>query len=132
MQRGVRVEQVHNAVDMLKARGIATGMFLMWGYEGEEMDDIEATVAHVKRCDPDVFLTTVAYPLKGTGYYNDVAGKLVSIGDWSGTTDRDLRVEGRHSRRYYRYADELLRASTEAGAASARDGLRASYHESET
>jgi radical SAM superfamily enzyme YgiQ (UPF0313 family) len=131
MQRGVQVEQVHDAVDMLKARGIATGMFLMWGYEGEQMEDIEATVSHVKRCQPDVFLTTVAYPLKGTGYYSDVADKLVSIGDWARTTDRDLRVEGRHSRRYYRYADELLRASTEAAFAAAREGLRASYHESE-
>jgi hypothetical protein len=78
-----------------------------------------------------VFLTTVAYPLKGTGYYNDVAGKLISIGDWARTTDRDLRVEGRHSRRYYGYADALLRAPSEAAAATAREGLRASYHESE-
>jgi radical SAM superfamily enzyme YgiQ (UPF0313 family) len=131
MQRGVQVEQVHKAVDMLKTRGIATGMFLMWGYEGEQMDDIEATVAHVKHCQPDVFLTTVAYPLKGTGYYSDVADKLVSIGEWARTTDRDLRVAGRHSRRYYGFADDLLRASTETAAEAARDGLRAAYHESE-
>jgi anaerobic magnesium-protoporphyrin IX monomethyl ester cyclase len=54
MQRGVTVEQVQRAVALCKQNGIATGMFLMWGYEGENIEDIEATVEHVKRCRPDL------------------------------------------------------------------------------
>ncbi len=134
MHRGVRVEQVQSAVEMLKTRGIAAGMFLMWGYEGEQPEDIQATVDHVQRCRPDIFLTTVAYPLKGTGYYKEVSDKLVSIRDWAESTDRDLRISGRHSRRYYGFADELLRGSVEANApriAAAREGLRATYDEIE-
>jgi radical SAM superfamily enzyme YgiQ (UPF0313 family) len=132
MSRGVRVEQVHQAIDLLKARGITTGMFLMWGYDGEMPEDIEATVDHVKRCKPDVFLTTVAYPLKGTGYYSDVADKLVSIKGWAESTDRDLRVRDRHSARYYNHADELLRSSTEATPDdAARRGLDAAFCEVE-
>jgi radical SAM superfamily enzyme YgiQ (UPF0313 family) len=134
MERGVQVEQVHRAVDLLKARGVAAGMFLMWGYEGEQLEDIEATVDHVKRCQPDVFLTTIAYPLKGTGYFSDVADKLVSIRDWAQSTDRDLRVSGRHSRRFYSYADDLLRSSMDADPArveAARQGLLSAYHEVE-
>lgn len=136
MQRGVKIEQVHRAVDMLKSRGIAAGMFLMWGYQGEQLDDIEATVEHVRRCQPDVFLTTVSYPLKGTPYFDEVSDRLVSIGDWRTTTDRDLRIRGRHSRRYYSFADDLLKASM-AGEpdavriAAAREGLRATYAEVE-
>ena len=57
-------------------------MFLMWGYEGEDLADIEATVEHVQACRPDVFLTTVSYPIKGTPYYEEVASKLVHAGDW--------------------------------------------------
>ena len=30
-------------------QGIQVGMFLMWGYEGEELEDIAATVEHVKQ-----------------------------------------------------------------------------------
>ncbi|MEI9811447.1 MAG: radical SAM protein [Acidobacteriota bacterium] len=136
MQRGVRVEQVQRAVDILKARGIAAGMFLMWGYEGEQFEDIEATVSHVQRCQPDTFLTTVTYPLKGTHYFNEVSGRLVSLKDWSQSTDRDLRIRGRHSRRYYSFADELLRAAMASTPdpvriASARDGLRVSAMEVE-
>jgi radical SAM superfamily enzyme YgiQ (UPF0313 family) len=114
MERGVRVEQVQEAVGMVRTRGIQAGMFLMWGYEGEQIEDIEATVEHVKECRPDVFLTTVSYPIKGTGYYNDVLDKLVHIGEWSETTDRDLHIRGRHSRRYFQFADELLRSSMES------------------
>jgi len=136
MERGVQVDQVHKAVDLLKTRGVAAGMFLMWGYEGEQLEDIEATVDHVKRCQPDVFLTTVAYPLKGTGYHSDVADKLVSVRDWAESTDRDLQVRGRHSRRYYGFADELLRSSMDptpdtARIAAAREGLQSAYHEIE-
>ena len=52
-----------------KRPGIETGMFIMLGYEGETVEDLEATVEHLKIANPDVFLTTVAYPIKGTPYY---------------------------------------------------------------
>jgi anaerobic magnesium-protoporphyrin IX monomethyl ester cyclase len=134
MQRGVRVEQVREAVRVLREQGIETGMFLMWGYEGEDLTDIEATVEHVKSCRPDVFLTTVSYPIKGTPYYDDVAARLVRIGDWPSSTDRDVRIGGRHSRRFYQFADQLLKS--EAGgmvdeAAAARRGLRETFAEVE-
>jgi radical SAM superfamily enzyme YgiQ (UPF0313 family) len=128
MERGVRVEQVRHAVDLAKSRGIAAGMFLMWGYQGEEIEDIEATAGHVKTCRPDVFLTTISYPIKGTGYYDDVAARLERIAEWRASTDRDVRIRGRHSREFYKHADELLRASVDADAArieAARSGLRA-------
>jgi anaerobic magnesium-protoporphyrin IX monomethyl ester cyclase len=108
MERGVTVEQVHSAVSMCKTRGIQTGMFLMWGYEGEELQDIEATIDHVKRSDPDIFFTTVAYPIKGTPYYQRVAGSLVQLKPWAETSDRELALRGRHPARFYELADRLL------------------------
>lgn len=113
MQRGVTVEQVQRATELCKQRGIQTGMFLMWGYEGEEMSDIEATIDHVKRASPDVFFTTVAYPIKGTPYFNEVVSRTVNDVEWRRTSDREIRIRGRHSRQYYRFADELLRSEVE-------------------
>ena|SRR5487761_165948 len=113
MERGVTVEQVQTAVGLAKSRGIKAGMFLMWGYEGEELEDIEATVEHVKRTDPDVYFTTVSYPIKGTPYYEAVTSRLVSLKPWSEGSDRDYQVRGRHSRRFYQFADELLRSEVE-------------------
>ena len=109
MDRGVKIEQVHKAVEMCRERGIQSGMFLMWGYEGEDLEDIEATVNHVRTSKPDIFFTTVSYPIKGTPYYNRIAQKLIQIGPWDRTSDRELKIRGRHSRTFYGHADRLLR-----------------------
>jgi anaerobic magnesium-protoporphyrin IX monomethyl ester cyclase len=111
MQRGVKVEQVRQAVALCREHGIQSGMFLMWGYEGEEMEDVEATVEHVKQCRPDIFFTTVAYPIKGTPYFERVHNKLVRLKPWRDSTDREITIKGRHSRAFYQHADELLKQS---------------------
>jgi radical SAM superfamily enzyme YgiQ (UPF0313 family) len=131
MERGVSLAQVRDAVAHLKAHGIGTGMFFMWGYEGEELSDIEATYQHVKACFPDVFFTTVSYPIKGTPYHDEVAGKLVHLGSWANSTDRDVKIRGRHSRRFYQIADQLLRSESAADADLARKRLQAACHEVE-
>jgi len=151
MRRGVTVEQVQRAVELCKSRGMLTGMFLMWGYEGEELEDIEATVQHVKRTNPDVFLTTVSYPIHGTPYFDGVAKRVVGPASWEEGSDRDFRIRGRHSRRFYENADQLLRAEVELQrirssntsspdlveiellqkAKHAREGLRSTFVETE-
>ena len=109
MDRGVKVEQVQQAVALTRERGIESGMFLMWGYEGEELDDIEATVKHVRTTKPDIFFTTVSYPIKGTPYYQRVSDRLVQLKPWGVSSDRDIKIKGRHSRTFYSYADKLLK-----------------------
>ena len=109
MDRGVKIEQVQNAVQMSRERGIQSGMFLMWGYEGEELEDIEATIKHVSTSQPDIFFTTVSYPIKGTPYYNRIADRLVQLEPWVKSSDRELTIRGRHTKRFYAYADKLLR-----------------------
>jgi radical SAM superfamily enzyme YgiQ (UPF0313 family) len=109
MERGVTVEQVQSAVATCKTRGIQSGMFLMWGYDGEELQDIEATIEHVKRSDPDIFFTTIAYPIKGTPYYQRVADSLVQLKPWGETSDREITLRGRRPARFYEFADRLLR-----------------------
>lgn len=136
MQRGVTVAQVQNAVALCKSNGIQTGMFLMWGYEGEELEDIEATIDHVKQCRPDVCFTTVSYPIKGTPYFDKVASRLASSLEWSRTSDRNLHIKGRHSRRFYQHADDLLRSELAETpdplkVMAAQNGLRQTWHEVE-
>lgn len=150
MERGVKVEEVQSGVAMCRSAGIQTGMFLMWGYEGEELSDIEATVEHVKKSDPDIFFTTVAYPIKGTAYFSEVADRVESLKPWIENSDRDFRIRNRHSRQFYRFADKLLRSEVELnragykpdpdaaamaalrnGIAEARAGLQASFSEVE-
>jgi anaerobic magnesium-protoporphyrin IX monomethyl ester cyclase len=113
MDRGVKVEQVQQAIALTRERGIESGMFLMWGYEGEELDDIEATIKHVCVSQPDIFFTTVSYPIKGTPYYKKVSDRLVQLQPWGVTTDREIKIKGRHSRTFYSHADKLLRTEAQ-------------------
>jgi len=125
MERGVAVEQVQTAVEMCRSNGIQTGMFLMWGYEGEELEDIEATIQHVKKTDPDIFFTTVAYPIHGTPYALQVAERVESLKTWGTGSDRDVHIRGRHSRRFYTFADQLLKSEVELERARRKSGAEA-------
>lgn len=111
MQRGVTVEQVLHATRAARQHGIQVGMFLMWGYDGETEEDIEATIDLVRRAAPDVALTTVAYPIKGTGFFERLGDRVVATKPWADATDRDYDVRGRPSREFYREADRRLRES---------------------
>jgi len=125
MQRGVSVEQVRRAVKLAQKHGIRVGMFLMWGYEGEEMEDIAATVEHVKQSNPEVFFTTVSYPIKGTPYFDAVEGKVQLPLAWAQATDRDYFIGGRKGKDYYRLADVWLRSEVEASRLVHTDPQRA-------
>jgi radical SAM superfamily enzyme YgiQ (UPF0313 family) len=125
MERGVSVEQVRRAVKLAQEHGIRVGMFLMWGYEGEDIEDIAATVEHVKESNPDVFFTTVSYPIKGTPYFDAVKEKVSLPVAWEEASDRDYFIGGRHGKDYYRLADIWLRNEVEASRVVAADPGRA-------
>ena len=104
MERRVSVERVREAVQRLRRRKIQVGLFIMLGFEGEQREDLEATIEHLKQTSPDIFLTTVSYPIKGTPYYERVADRIVARQPWTERTDRDLVIRERPGRRYYDFA----------------------------
>jgi radical SAM superfamily enzyme YgiQ (UPF0313 family) len=108
MQRKVKVMDVQEKTHLLKQYGIETGMFIMLGYEGETIQDLEETVEHLKISNPDIFLTTVAYPIKGTHYYAEVESRVLADKGWAERSDRDLTVAGRYSRRFYSFATRWM------------------------
>ena len=108
MKRRTNAERVRGMVHLLQKHGIEVGMFIMLGYDGEEREDLEATVEHLKLAGPNTFLTTVAYPIKGTPYYASVADRVIARRAWEQGSDRDYTVAGRHSPRYYHFATRWM------------------------
>jgi anaerobic magnesium-protoporphyrin IX monomethyl ester cyclase len=108
MKRKTNAEGVIEVTHRLQRHGIEAGMFIMLGYDGEEMEDLQASVDLLKKSNPDVFLTTVAYPIKGTPYYKDVAERVIALKSWDEGSDRDFTVAGRHSRRFYEHATRWM------------------------
>lgn len=108
MKRGVNAVDVQEKTHLLRQHGIETGMFIMLGYEGETVTELEETVEHLKRANPDIFLTTVAYPIKGTAFYRQVEDRVLADKPWEQRSDRDLTVAGRYSRRFYSFATRWM------------------------
>ncbi len=108
MDRKVKVKDVQEKTHLLQKYGIETGMFIMLGYEGETIQELEETVEHLKISNPDIFLTTVAYPIKGTHYYAEVESRILADRSWTDRSDRDLTVAGRYSRRFYSFATRWM------------------------
>jgi radical SAM superfamily enzyme YgiQ (UPF0313 family) len=104
MDRRVKVDRVREMIHLSKKHGIGTGTFIMLGYPGETEADIDATIAHLKRSNPDQFTITVAYPIKGTPYYEEIRDDIVDTRPWEETTDRDLALRRPHSSLYYKLA----------------------------
>jgi radical SAM superfamily enzyme YgiQ (UPF0313 family) len=92
----------------LQKYGIEVGMFIMLGYDGEDRSDLQATLDHLKAAGPDTFLTTVAYPIKNTPYWNAVEDRVIARRSWELGSDRDYTIAGRHSPRYYQFATRWM------------------------
>jgi anaerobic magnesium-protoporphyrin IX monomethyl ester cyclase len=78
-----------------------------------------------RKSDPDIFLTTISYPIQGTEYSSQVAERVERVKPWSVSSDRDVRIRGRHSRRFYGIADQLLRSEVELERARRKSGVEA-------
>lgn len=104
MDRRVKVDRVRDMIQLSKKHGIETGTFIMIGYPGETEADIDATIEHLKRSDPDQFTITVAYPIKGTPYYEDIRDDIIDSRPWEASTDRDLKIRRPHWDFYYKLA----------------------------
>ncbi|MEO8500431.1 MAG: radical SAM protein [Vicinamibacteria bacterium] len=114
MDRRVKVETVQRATRTLQEKGIEVGFFIMVGYEGEEDRDLLATVEHIRKSGPDAVLTTTSYPIRGTEYAQEVAARAVNDKPWAEASDRETKVSGRRSARYYDAARTWIESDAEA------------------
>ncbi len=104
MDRRVDVQQVRTMIQSTRQAGIQAGTFIMLGYPGETEADIRDTVEHLKAANPDLFTITIAYPIKGTGLYEEVQSIGTNTLQWAESTDRDIDFQRSYPRRYYDYA----------------------------
>lgn len=104
MDRRVDVAEVRSMIKAARNAGIEAGTFIMLGYPGETEADIRDTIHHLKEANPDLFTITVAYPIKGTGLYEEVESSIQSALPWPERSDRDLDFQRTYPRRYYDFA----------------------------
>ena len=104
MDRRVKVQQVQEMIMLAGKYGIQTGTFIMLGYPGETENDIEETINHLKISNPDHFTITVAYPIKGTEFFQEIETNQKDIFKWEKTSERERDFNRTYPRKYYDFA----------------------------
>lgn len=108
MDKGIRVEHVYRAREMLLSHGIRAGLFLQFGYRGESWEDIEATIRMVRETRPDDIGVSVSYPLPGTKFHQLVSSEMKSKANWRDSADLAMMFRGAYSTEFYRALADAL------------------------
>ncbi|MBE2194449.1 MAG: radical SAM protein [Anaerolinea sp.] len=105
MKKGSKVEQIYRAAEACRQVGIHVYYFMMVGYPGEELEDLHLSVKLLIETLPDSFSTTIAYPLPGTEFYQQVRERIMHDGDdWAFTAENKLLFErGKYNTLFYRW-----------------------------
>lgn len=115
MEKGIRVEEIREATQRLRAHGIEVGFFLQFGYPGESRSDIEATLRLVRECQPDDVGVSVSYPLPGTRFFDAVRDELGAKRNWTDSNDLAMMYQGPFSTQFYRKLHTVLHKEFRAG-----------------
>lgn len=104
MKRQVNIDKVRDMMLLTQQYEIEAGTFIMVGYPTETKEDIKLTIDYLKAANPSQFTITVAYPIKGTGLYNQIKEIITEQPQWNVSTDRQIDFKRTYSRKYYDFA----------------------------
>jgi anaerobic magnesium-protoporphyrin IX monomethyl ester cyclase len=108
MDKGTRVEQIHEAARRLRRAAIRVGFFLQFGYPGETRADIEKTIQLVRDCEPDDIGISVSYAMPGTKFYEAVREQLGEKQNWQDSSDLAMLYQGPFSTQFYRKLHSVI------------------------
>ncbi|CUS93798.1 Radical SAM superfamily enzyme YgiQ, UPF0313 family [Candidatus Kryptonium thompsonii] len=114
MEKGITIQQIYKASELCKKFGIKTYFFMMVGYPGEDIDDLKLTAKLLRETLPDEFSTTIAYPLPGTKFYEQVRDRLMFDSqewmlDWDYTAENKLLFKReKYNTTFYRWVVRWL------------------------
>jgi radical SAM superfamily enzyme YgiQ (UPF0313 family) len=114
MEKGIRLEQVPKARTNLRNEGIRACYFLQFGYPGETWEDIQSTVELVRGTRPDDIGVSVAYPLPGTKFFQQVQAQLGAKTNWSDSEDLSMMFRGAYTGEFYRALHDALHAEVDS------------------
>ncbi|MBN1581144.1 MAG: B12-binding domain-containing radical SAM protein [Anaerolineae bacterium] len=103
MTKGTQVAEIYRAAELCHELGIELYFFIMVGYPTETWQDIQATAKLLRETMPDTFSSTIAYPLEGTPFYDQVRDRLIHDHDWSHTAENRVLYKARYGTRFYRW-----------------------------
>ncbi|CAN5592559.1 radical SAM protein [soil metagenome] len=108
MDKGTRIEQIQEATTLLKKHNIKPCFFIQFGYRGETLDDINATIKMVTELMPADIGVSVSYPLPGTKFYEMVKEELKSKENWKDSDELALMFNNTYPPQFYKILHRYL------------------------
>ena len=115
MHKGTTVEEILQARARLKDQGIRVGLFIQLGYLDEQLDDLLDTRRLIEQAQPDAIGVSVAYPLPGTPFFEQVKAQLGDKTRWEDSGELAMMFRGTYSSAFYRRFRDLLHQQVEGG-----------------
>jgi radical SAM superfamily enzyme YgiQ (UPF0313 family) len=117
MDKGIRVDQIHDARQNLRRHAIRACFFLQLGYLGESWEDLEQTIRLVRETRPDDIGVSVSYPLPNTRFHQIVQTQMGRKANWRDSDDLEIMFQGAFPSEFYRALADALHQEV----ASSRD-----------
>jgi anaerobic magnesium-protoporphyrin IX monomethyl ester cyclase len=114
MDKGITLDTVAVARDRLRDAGIRACFFLQFGYPGETWDELQETIAFVRKLRPDDIGISFSYPLPGTIFYERVRTQLGTKRNWTDSDDLCIMFKAAYTTDFYRAVREALHAEVDS------------------
>jgi len=115
MDKGITVEEIQKATQLLRKYGIKPCFFIQFGYLGETKEDIEATLKMIDDLKPHDIGVSVSYPLPGTVFHEKVKDQLGKKSNWTDSDELALMFKSTFDPGFYkslhRYIHKRFRAN---------------------
>jgi anaerobic magnesium-protoporphyrin IX monomethyl ester cyclase len=115
MNKGTTVAEIHQARQRLQAVGVRVGFFIQLGYLGEGLSELLQTRQLIETARPDDIGVSVAYPLPGTRFHEQVQAQLGAKTHWDDSADLAMMFRGTFGTEVYRAVRDLLHAEVDLG-----------------
>jgi len=102
MDKGILVEQISKATQLMKENGIKPSFFIQFGYPGEQKEDIQLTINMINELLPYEIGISVSYPLPGTVFYDRVKADLKKKTNWTDSDEMALMFSNTFQPSYYK------------------------------
>ncbi|NUN68491.1 MAG: B12-binding domain-containing radical SAM protein [Bacteroidetes bacterium] len=102
MEKGITLAQIAEARRLLREHRMDACFFLQFGYRGETMEDIRATIAMVEQLMPENIGISVSYPLPGTKFYDLVRSEMGEKRNWTDSDDLAMMYRAAYAPEFYK------------------------------
>jgi anaerobic magnesium-protoporphyrin IX monomethyl ester cyclase len=111
MDKGITVEQIRMATQLLKKHGIKPSFFIQFGYLGETKKDIRKTINLINELLPHSIGVSVSYPLPGTGFYEKVKQDMQEKTNWTDSDELQLMFRNTFQPAFYKQLHRYVHKS---------------------